>query len=96
MFEPNSRYYGLETATVTAADGRRLTYVRRRRLPASQDMRVLTEVTVAQGDRLDVVTARTLGDPEQFWRVCDANVALDPAELTAEVGRVVRVPLPEA
>ena len=37
---------------------------------------------MAQGDRLDLITARTLGDPEQFWRVCDANDALDPAELT--------------
>ncbi|HEX2049883.1 MAG TPA: hypothetical protein VHJ34_04525 [Actinomycetota bacterium] len=96
MFEPNSRYYGVETATVTAPDGRLLTYVRRRRPPASGELRVLTEISVAQGDRLDLVTARTLGDPEQFWRVCDANDALDPAELTAEVGRVVLIPLPEA
>ena len=38
------------------------------------------------GDRLDLITARTLGDPEQFWRICDANDALDPDDL-AEPGR---------
>jgi hypothetical protein len=49
---------------------------------------------VVQGDRLDLIAARTLGDSEQFWRVCDANDAMDPHELTAEPGRAVRVPVP--
>ena len=58
-------------------------------------MPLLAEVAVGQGDRLDLITARTLGDPEQFWRVCDANDAMDPRELTAETGRALRVPVPQ-
>jgi hypothetical protein len=48
-------------------------------------------VKVRQEDRLDLIAARILGDPEQFWRVCDANNAMDPLELTARPGRMIRV-----
>ena len=41
-------------------------------------MSLLTEVTVVQGDRLDTITTRTLGDPLQFWRICDANDTYEP------------------
>jgi len=57
---------------------------------------VLAEVTVSQGDRLDLITARTLGDPEQYWRICDANEAMNPPDLTDEPGEVLRVPVPQA
>jgi hypothetical protein len=95
MFEPTSRYYALETATLTAPDGRIIAYKRRRFLPQGESMPLLVEVTVTQGDRLDLITARTLGDPEQFWRVCDANNAMNPFDLTAEPGRTLRVPVPQ-
>lgn len=96
MFEYTSRYYALETATHTTPDGRVIAYKRRRFLPQGREMPLLVEVTVTQGDRLDLVAARTLGDPEQFWRVCDANDAMNPADLEAEPGRTVRVPVPQA
>lgn len=96
MFETNSRYYALETATFTMPDGRIVPYKRRRFLPRGDKMPLLVEVTVTQGDRLDLITARTLGDPEQFWRVCDANNAMNPEELTVEVGRTLRIPIPQA
>lgn len=95
MFEHTSRYYALETTTYTTPDGRVIAYKRRRFLPRGEEMPLLVEVTVVQGDRLDLVTARTLGDPEQFWRVCDANDAMNPPELMAEPGRTVRVPVPQ-
>lgn len=95
MFEPTSRYYALETASLTTADGRVMAYKRRRFLPQGQDMPLLVEVTVTQGDRLDLITARTLGDPEQFWRICDANNAMSPFDLTEEAGRTIRVPVPQ-
>ena len=95
MFEPTSRYFALPTATFTTPDGRAIAYKRRRFLPQGAAMPLLVEVAVAQGDRLDLITARTLGDPEQFWRVCDANNALNPTELTAEPGRTLRVPVPQ-
>jgi hypothetical protein len=96
MFEPTGRYYTLETATVTHADGRVIVYKRRRFLPQADAMTVLAEIAVTQGDRLDLITARTLGAPEQFWRVCDANNAMHPADLTTEIGRVLRIPMPQA
>lgn len=96
MFEATSRYAAIETATLTTADGRAIAYKRRRFLPQGDAMPLLVEVTVTQGDRLDLITARTLGDPEQFWRVADANNAMNPFDLTAEPGRAVRVPVPQA
>ena len=51
--------------------------------------------TVVAGDRLDNLAAHYIGDPEQFWRICDANNALRPHELTQRVGRRLRITLPE-
>jgi hypothetical protein len=96
MFEPTSRYAAIETAQLTAADGRVIAYQRRRFLPQGEAMPLLVEVIVTQGDRLDLITARTLGDPEQFWRVADANNAMHPADLTAGTGHALRVPIPQA
>ena len=92
MFPVTSRYHTIETARWVAADGREIVYLRRRFLPTAE-VAVLAEHTVTQGERLDNVTARYLGDPEQFWRLCDANDGVHPAELTAEIGRRLRVPL---
>lgn len=94
MFEHTSRYYNLETATLGTQDGREIAYKRRRFLPQGE-MQLLVEVTVTQGDRHDLITARTLDDPEQFWRICDANNAMNPLDLTAEPGSVLRVPVPQ-
>jgi hypothetical protein len=94
MFDSNSRYAAVETTTLHDADGRAIAYIRRRFLPQGSGMPLLVEVVVGQGDRLDLITARTLGDPEAFWRVCDANDALDPGELE-QTGRRLRVPLPQ-
>lgn len=95
MFTFASRYYNLETATLALPDGRTAIYKRRRFLPRGAGMPLLAAVTVTGSDRLDLITARTLGDPEHFWRVCDANDAMNPFELTAEVGRQLRVPVPQ-
>lgn len=97
MFEPTSRYANVTDATLTVLDERGqprvLVYKRRRFIPASEGSTTLVEHTVAQGERLDNITARYLGDPTQFWKVCDANGVLQPAELE-ELGRVVRIALP--
>lgn len=92
MFDPTSRYAGLSTARTTLPDGRVVSYVRRRFLPQAESLPVLAEVVVMQGDRMDVITARVLRDPEQFWRLCDANGAMDPWELVRTPGRRLRVP----
>lgn len=95
MFSSTSRYYSIDTATYTRDDGEEVTYVRRRFLPKAEDMQTLLVVTVAEEDRLDLITARTLGNPEQFWRVADANNAMNPFDLTDEPGRELEVPAPQ-
>lgn len=94
-FPPTSRYHDLETAKFVAADGSELVYLRRRFLPDPSTIIVQTEHKVSEGDRLDNITAQYLGDPEQFWRVADANDEMQPDSLTAEIGRAVRIPLPQ-
>jgi hypothetical protein len=95
MFEHTSRYDPIENAIYEAADGQNITYKPRRFLPQGEAMPLLAEVTVGVDDRLDLIAARTLGDAEHFWQVCDANNAMNPFDLTAEVGRVLRIPLPQ-
>ena len=96
MLFPGSRYASIGTARTVLPDGREVVYLRRRFLPAGGPAQILAEHVVTQGDRLDNVTASYLGDPEQFWRVCDANAALRPDELTAEnrLGRRLAIPVP--
>ncbi len=97
MFEPTSRYADISNAQliIRDSDGRErvIVYKRRRFIPDAEVATTLVEHTVAQGERLDHLTARYLGDPTLFWRVCDANGVLQPAELE-ELGRVVRIALP--
>jgi hypothetical protein len=101
-FPPNSRYFGLGTATRTTVDGKKVIYLLRRFLPPPERFALLQTHTVKEGDRLDNVTAQYLGDPEQFWRLCDANRAMHPDELTevwrlqtSTPGAKLRIPLPE-
>ena len=93
-FPPNSRYAGLEIVKLELPDGRTIVHLRRRFVPSPERFALLQEHLVRQGDRLDNITAQYLGDPEQFWRICDANAALHPAELE-EIGRRLRITLPE-
>ena len=98
MFEPTSRYAKLtvKTLAVTDAEGepREIRYVERRLLPAAGAGTALAEHVVAQGERLDNVTAKYLGDPTQFWRVADANDTLRPEELTDGIGRRIVIEMP--
>jgi hypothetical protein len=94
-FGPASRYYLVETATWSGQDGRDVVYLRRRFVPPPERFAQVGEHVVGQGERIDNIAAQHLGDPEQFWRICDANAALRPAELTEELGRQLRITLPE-
>lgn len=95
LFPANSRYQNVETSRCTRADGTEAVYLERRFLPQPETLALLQEHSVVEGDRLDNIAAKYLGDPEQFWRVCDANRALRPEELTEEVGRRLRITLPD-
>ena len=95
MFDFTSRYAKLETLSYTAPNGEVVAYVRRRFLPPGETLPVLAEVTFGARERLDLLTHRTLGDPLQFWRIADANNAINPFDLESDDGgRTVRVPVP--
>ncbi len=94
-FPPTSRYFGIETTTIETRDGKSNAYLKRRFVPGPERFATLQEHVVVEGDRLDNITARYLGDAQQFWRVCDANRAMRPEELTEELGRRLRITLPE-
>jgi hypothetical protein len=40
------------------------------------------------------VSAAAYGDPEQNWRICDANGDAEPAAATKPEGRLLVLPLP--
>jgi hypothetical protein len=95
LFAATSRYFGIDTQTIAMADGKIVIYLSRRFLPAPERFQLLQEHTVTQGERLDNIAARQLGDPELFWRIADANRAMRPEELVETVGRKLRITLPE-
>ena len=94
LFPPTSRYHGVETAMLESG-GRTIVYLRRRFVPTPDRFALLREHVVTEGERPDTLAARYLGDAEQSWRLCDANAVMRPAELTEQVGRVLRITLPE-
>jgi hypothetical protein len=94
-FPPSSRYFGVRTSRLSTPDGRQITYLQRRFVPDPTSFRLLLEHLVQdQSERLDNLAAELLGDPLQFWRICDANRVLQPADLV-QVGATIRITLPE-
>ncbi len=94
-FPPTSRYHGIDVATMERVDGRSIVYLRRRFVPPPEHFELLQIHTVVQGDRVDNLANQYLGDPEQFWKMCDANAVMRPQELTMTVGNKIRITLPE-
>lgn len=95
QFPPTSRYYGIETATLEDVNGDKTVYLKRRFVPAPERFALLQTHVVKQAERLDNIAAAYLADPEQFWRLCDANRALRPNELIERPGSTLRITLPE-
>lgn len=95
LFPSNSRYYGSETASYETSTGATVTYILRRFLPASDGLTQVQEHSVRDGDRPDNLASQYFGDPELFWRLCDANEVMHPNELIETVGRKLRITLPE-
>jgi len=95
LFPPTSRYFSVETTTLEERDGKVTVYLKRRFVPQPERFALLQEHVVKQAERLDSITALYLDDPEQFWRICDANRAMRPDELTETIGRRLRITLPE-
>jgi hypothetical protein len=96
-FPADSRYYGSSTLTYTAPDGRNVTYLERRFVPqpGAPNYATIAQHAVKQGDRLDLIAAKYLGDPLVFWLICDANGAIRPESLVETVGRVINITTPQ-
>ncbi|HEY1770185.1 MAG TPA: LysM domain-containing protein [Chthoniobacterales bacterium] len=94
-FPATSRYNKTAIASLTMPDGTQIAYLKRRFVPAPENFATLQLHVVTEGERLDQIAAKFLGDPEQFWRICDANGAVRPNELLEPIGRTIRITLPE-
>jgi nucleoid-associated protein YgaU len=96
-FPADSRYYGSGTLIYTTPNGQNITYLARRFAPqpGAPNYATIAQHTVKQGDRLDLIAAKYLGDPLVFWLICDANGALQPASLAETPGWVINITTPQ-
>jgi nucleoid-associated protein YgaU len=96
-FPTDSRYYGSKTCSYTAPNGQIITYLARRIVPqpGTPNYSTVATHTVKQGDRLDLIAAKYLGDPLIFWLICDANGAIRPNQLVETPGTVLNITMPQ-
>ena len=89
MFDSSSRYAPVGDYTVKDSRGRQVKIKKIRFIPLTPAR--LTR-QVVQSDRPDLLAYLYYQAPERFWRVADANEVMDPAELIAQIGRLIRIP----
>lgn len=92
---PSSRYCNTDTKPYTLSDGTPVKYLARRILPQPAIYRSLQTYVVLEGDRIDNLAAKFLGDPLLYWIICDANGVVDPDALTSpsQVGHSILIPV---
>lgn len=88
MFLDTSRYFQVETESVTDENGREVKAVKLRRLPYVPG----TPAVVKGNDRLDVIAQRQFRDATRFWHIADANTELEANKLVSEAGETILVP----
>ncbi len=93
-YGPESRYYGVPLLTQPTPAGGQISYVSRRFIAPPQAFALLQRHRVMQGDRVDTVAGSILGNPLSYWQICDANLALEPADVTAVPGAFIVITLP--
>jgi hypothetical protein len=99
VFEQTSRYYKLNNLKYTQTNRKNnstheveiIVYKERRFLPQAREITTMQYLVVGPGERLDNLTFRSIGDPEQFSHICDANEAMHPLEMTSQPGKVLRL-----
>ena len=91
-FPVTSRYHHIKTSVVEGNDDQAVVYLKRRFIPQPDHYFSSQQHIVEQKERLDNITAKYLVDPEQFWQLADANLAMKPQELTEAIGRALRIP----
>jgi hypothetical protein len=93
MISQTSRYYTTGVVVMVTPGGDEIRYLRRRFLPDPGQDRIIVFHTVTEGERPDIIAARYLGDPEMFWRLCDANGTDRPDNLTKTTGKRIKIPI---
>lgn len=88
MFLDTSRYANVDTVAATTRDGRTVTAIKLRPLPAITG----SAHTVLDNDRLDLLAHNYHGDGTKFWHIADANTAIQANDLTAETGDSLNIP----
>ena len=63
--------------------------------PGAPNFATVASTRYKQGDRLDLIAAKYLGDPLMFWLICDANGAIRPDDLVATPGTVLNITTPQ-
>lgn len=91
--DPTSRYARTKVLVRRDEQGREVSYLARRFAP-QRPPAVLGWIAVLETDRIDRVAARAAGDPTQYWRIADANAAMDAFALAREPGRRLAAPSP--
>jgi hypothetical protein len=91
MRDASSRYAGLPERMVTLPGGRVAPVLAQRVIPAPGEPPGGLCAT-RQDERPDALAARVLGDPLQWWRLCDANRLSDAQDLVGPSRRVLRLP----
>jgi len=77
----DSRYIGLALTPAIGPSGEpRLTLELRLERPRAE--RIVTRHRVVQGELIDALAARYLGDERLWWRILDANPAIYPLDLS--------------
>lgn len=96
-FPPDSRYCGSSTLTYITPTGQAIAYLAQRIVPqpGTPNFATVAQHVVRQGDRIDLIVAKYLGDPLIFWLVCDANGAMDPFALLGTPGTIVNITTPQ-
>ncbi|HEY2474810.1 MAG TPA: hypothetical protein VGI19_08395 [Candidatus Cybelea sp.] len=94
-FPANSRYQNATTLTYTAPNGKTIVYLQQRVVPPPSQFATISVYVVKQGDRIDNVSAQAFGDPKLYWRICDANLVMKPADATATIGSQLNITLPQ-
>jgi nucleoid-associated protein YgaU len=96
-FPTDSRYYAFGVQQYIAPNGQNIPYLQRRIVPqpGAPNYATINTYTVQQGDRLDRIAAKYLGDPLMAWLICDANGAIEPYTLVATPGTVLNITTPQ-